>query len=54
MVISWATHPMLEPMHGRISCSRPLLAFTTRCGSAIIARTMDTMSATPLSTRWLA
>ncbi len=45
---------MLVPMHGRISASRPARALATRYGSATIARTIDTMSATPVSTRWLA
>ena len=53
VVISWATQPMLVPMHGRISSSRPARALATRCGSAIIARTIETMSATPRPDRWL-
>ena len=41
-------------MQGRISSSRPSRAFTTSSGSAIIARTIDTMSAMPEPTMWSA
>ena len=52
--ISWPTQPMLEPMHGRIRLSSPRRALLTSSGSAMRARTIDTMSAAPLSTMWLA
>ncbi len=54
VVISWATQPIDVPMHGRISLSRPSRAFTTNSGSAIIARTIDTMSAMPDPMMWSA
>ena len=46
-----ATHPTDVPMHGLISLSRPSRALATNSGSAIIPRTIDTKSATPLLMR---
>ena len=54
VLMSRPTQPWLEPIHGRISASRPSRAFATRYGSAMSARTIDTMSAMPLPTTWSA
>ena len=54
VVITPATQPIDVPMHGRTSSARPWRTLTTSAGSAISARTIDTRSATPVSTRWAA
>ena len=54
VAMSWPTQPMLEPMHGRMSSSSPRRALFTSSGSAMSARTIETMSAVPLATMWLA
>ena len=50
LVINWPTQPMLEPMQGRMRASSRRRALLTRLGSAMSARTMDTICAAPLAT----
>ena len=48
------THPILEPTQGRILRSLPDRALLTNSGSAISARTIETILPSPLATMELA